>query len=97
MTCGQGVSCQGQCSALGASLSQSGKCTHDDDDDSTCTVNSDVTGPGSDLKWCLPHCRVIKYNKCCFNPNCLEKPGRKKLCKWLDYLVGKKDTNISND
>ena len=92
VTCGQGASCAGQCSALGASLSPSGKCEDDNDDDvdGTCEGNSVATLQGSDLKWCLKDgCRVVRYPSCCFNPKCLEKKGRRKRCAWHDYLVGR--------
>ena len=97
VTCGQGASCAGQCSALGASLSPSGKCDDDNDDDvdGTCEGNSVATLQGSDLKWCLKDgCRVVRYPSCCFNPKCLEKKGRRKRCAWHDYLVGRDKKKI---
>ena len=102
-TCGQGASCAGQCSALGASLCPSGNCT---DDPGTCDLefrseNADEEQGGasiasflaSDLSWCTNsehQCRVRTYKDCCFNPNCLEWPGRRKACSWLNYLTGDK-------
>ena len=97
-TCGQGASCAGQCSALGASLCPSGECT---DDPRTCCLEfrrknedkggSTATLSGSDLSWCtntIHQCRVRTYQDCCYNPNCLEWKGRKKACSWLSYLTG---------
>ena len=88
-TCGQGASCAGACSALGASLCPSGKCT---DDPGTCEQGlSTATLSGSDLKWCTgDRCRVRIHPECCYNPNCLteEWPERADICGWLDYLTG---------
>ena len=101
-TCGQGVSCQGQCSALGASLCPSGNCT---DDPRTCEVvfessegrqrgsRSIATYSGSDLTWCTNakhECRVRNHKECCYYPTCVTKkwPGRKEACAWLRYLTG---------
>ena len=101
-TCGKGASCAGQCSALGASLCPSKKCTSDP---KTCQLdfdnnlaegrqreNSDATLSSSDLKYCentIHKCKVKTYKECCYNPNCLKRRGRKKKCKDLDYLTGK--------
>ena len=97
-TCGQGASCAGQCSALGASLCPSGNCT---DDPRTCDLEfndettedhgrgrSTVTLSGSDLAWCTNQCRVREHPDCCYNPNCLKWTGRKEACRWLNYLTG---------
>ena len=100
VTCGQGASCAGQCSALGASLCPSGNCT---DDPRTCDLefndNSTVvqgsggstsTWTGTDLKWCTSDgCRVRVNPVCCYNPTCLTWNGRKEACDWLNYLTGK--------
>ena len=102
VTCGKGASCAGQCSALGASLCPSKKCTSDP---KTCQLdfdnnlaegrqreNSDATLSSSDLKYCentIHKCKVKTYKECCYNPNCLKRRGRKKKCKDLDYLTGK--------
>ena len=96
-TCGQGASCAGQCSALGASLCPSENCT---DDPRTCEIDfnhvedqrrrgSTATLSGSDLKWCTGNgCRVRVHPACCYNPNCLRWRGRKAACVWLNYLTG---------
>ena len=100
-TCGQGASCAGQCSALGASLCPSGECT---DDPKTCDLEfrsenaedgqsggSTATYSGSDLDWCTNakhQCRVRKHKDCCYNPKCLKWNGRKEACSWLNYLTG---------
>ena len=97
VTCGLGTSCAGVCSALDASLCPTGNCT---DDPSTCEIDleddksemdggSPATSAGSDLKWCLPGCKVRKHKECCYNPNCLKKKGRKSACKWMNYLTGR--------
>ena len=72
-TCGQGASCAGQCSALGASLCPAGECS---DDPRTCELDfnndnaesqqqrgrSTATYSGSDLKWCISKgCKVRKH------------------------------------
>ena len=99
LTCGQGASCAGQCSAIGASLCPSGNCT---DDPRTCDLEfndeiaegeesrkSAATLSGTDLAWCTSDgCRVRKHKGCCYNPNCLRWKGRKAACKWLNYLTG---------
>ena len=105
-TCGQGASCAGQCSALGASLCPSGNCT---DDPRTCDLDfsrsvedgqgggSTATYTGSDLSFCTNskhQCRVRKYKDCCYNPNCLEWKGRRDACSWLNYLTGKSQSLI---
>ena len=108
-TCGQGASCAGQCSALGASLCPSGTCT---DDPGTCEIKfrsedtedeqsggSTATLSGSDLKWCTGDgCRVRINPECCYNPNCLKeakgKEDKKKACSWLNYLTGKSQSVI---
>ena len=99
-TCGQGASCAGQCSALGASLCPSGDCT---DDPRTCDrdFGSDEDGQSGgstdtlsalDLDWCTNakhQCRVIKHKDCCYNPKCLKwSEDRKERCAWLNYLTG---------
>ena len=98
-TCGQGASCAGKCSAIGASLCPSGNCT---DDPATCDLEfndetsedqgrkrSSATLSGTDLAWCTSDgCRVRKHKGCCYNPNCLRWRGRRRACKWLNYLTG---------
>ena len=101
VTCGQGASCAGQCSALGASLCPSGECT---DDPRTCDLEfrgenaeeeesggSTATLSGTDLDWCTNakhQCRVRTYKDCCYNPKCLKWNGRGEACSWLNYLTG---------
>ena len=105
VTCGQGASCAGQCSALGASLCPSGKCTSNP---RTCELNfgrdhyqdqerSDLkrisTVEKGNLTWCTDEqhqCRVRAYKECCYNSDCLTWKGRKEACAWLDYLKGNK-------
>ena len=89
VTCGQGASCAGQCSALGASLCPSGNCT---DDPKTCELDINNGYTGSDLAWCTNskhQCKVVTHRECCYNPNCLLWIGRKKTCAWLSALSGK--------
>ena len=99
VTCGEGASCVGQCSALGTILCPSGNCS---DDPRTCDVefNGESTvGQGSgastssiigtDLTWCTSDgCRVRVHPVCCYNPTCLTWNGRKEACAWLNYLTG---------
>ena len=90
-TCGQGASCAGQCSALGASLCPSGECS---DDPETCEISytseqSTAALSGSDLSWCTGDgCRVRVHPECCYNPNCLTENKRADACDWLKYLTG---------
>ena len=100
VTCGQGFSCEGQCSALGASLCPSGNCTDDPrtcdlefNDNSTVVQGSGGSTPtflsSTDLKWCISDgCRVRVHPVCCYNPTCLTWIGRKEACSWLNYLTG---------
>ena len=101
VTCGQGVSCEGQCSALdGASLCPSGNCTGDprtckvvfeSDEDGQRGSRSIATYSGTDLDWCTNakhQCRVRKHKACCYNPKCLKWTGRREACAWLNYLTG---------
>ena len=97
-TCGQGVSCAGQCSALGAMLCPSGDCTNypktckhyfESAEDERSGRLSSATLADRDLAFCTSDgCRVRTNKKCCFNPNCLKWKGRKEACVWLDYLTG---------
>ena len=104
-TCGQGVSCTSQCSALEASFCPSGECTNDPrtcklslesaDDQPMARGGSIATYAGTDLAWCTSDgCRVRKHRGCCYNPNCLKWKGRKEACAWLDYLTGIKNQNM---
>ena len=69
VTCGQGTSCTGECSAIGASLCPSGTCTEDPEDcspsllleqasreDSSGKERSVASRPPWQLKWCAPGC-----------------------------------------
>ena len=99
-TCGQGVSCAGQCSALGASLCPSGDCT---DFPGTCNLDfgggkdersgrSTDSHTGSDLDWCTNakhQCKVRKHKDCCYSKKCLKWDGRLEACSWLNFLTGK--------
>ena len=94
-TCGQGVSCEGQCSALGASLCPSGECTdcdlefNEENTERQQRGRSTATLSGTDLAWCTSDgCRVRKHKGCCYNPKCLTWKGRKETCQWLNYLTG---------
>ena len=104
-TCGQGTSCAGQCSALGASLCPSGQCS---DDPRTCEISfpkessddqpgggqSTATLSGTDLAWCTSDgCRVRVHKGCCYNPICLTWKGRAEACDWLNYLTGMKNSD----
>ena len=106
VTCGQGASCAGQCSALGASLCPSGKCTDDprtcnlefrsDDDVEEESEGSIATLSPYQLDWCTNskhQCRVREHMECCYNPNCLKWEGRKDACAWLNYLTGNNSLN----
>ena len=100
-TCGQGASCRGQCSALGASLCPSGVCT---DDPETCKLgindhnhgSTDTLSP-SQLDWCTNskhQCSVKEHPDCCYNVKCLDWRGVKEACSWLNYLNG--NVTLSN-
>ena len=96
VTCGQGKSCVGECSAIGASLCLSGVCTENPDDcnfslesmerrkrgkdNSVATVNSEK------LRWCYPACRVKHIPACCFHASC--HALRPKLCGDKNYFSG---------
>ena len=68
VTCGQGTSCTGECSAIGASLCPSGTCTEDPEDcspsllldqqatreDSTGKQRAAATKPSWQFRWCAP-------------------------------------------
>ena len=99
VTCGQGTSCIGQCSAIGASLCPSGNCTEDPAD---CRPNLESdeeeeedhgmrrkpisSRPSWQLKWCTPRCRVHYHKACCFHPICRSK--KRQSCSWLNYFTG---------
>ena len=88
-TCGKGISCAAQCSALEAKLCPSGNCTDDPRDwqlPLTDRAFSVSTLPSSSLKKCSPSCRVQKRPICCYHHQCYAK--RKKSCDWFNYLSG---------
>ena len=96
VTCGQGTSCIGQCSAIGASLCLSEVCTADPDDCNislepekrkkrragTCKACQSLQA----LRKCAPKCRVRKQPACCFHPVCYGK--RPKYCSSTNYFSG---------
>ena len=91
VTCGQGTSCVGQCSAIGASLCLSGNCTEDPEDcnlilDSTDTRkrSSMATLSSDKLKHCYPACKVKHIPGCCFHASCYAI--RPKLCSKMNYF-----------
>ena len=91
VTCGQGTSCIGQCSAIGASLCLSGNCTEDPEDcnlilDSTDTRkrSSMATLSSDKLKHCYPACKVKHIPGCCFHASCYAI--RPKLCSKMNYF-----------
>ena len=98
MTCGQGISCIGQCAAIEASLCPTGNCTGDPKD---CRPNLGLEEGGDPVKrksysvaalpswafkWCTPRCRVRYHSACCFHPTCRSK--RRQLCSWMNYFTG---------
>ena len=63
VTCGKGISCTGQCSAIDASLCPSGNCTGDPEDCRPNLVKEEGLGsegpalasrPPWEFKWCVP-------------------------------------------
>ena len=97
VTCGQGTSCIGQCSAIEASLCPSGNCTHDPED---CKPNLELkeaenvgerrkpisSRPSWEFKWCTPRCWVRYHKACCFHPICQKR--KQGLCSWMNYFTG---------
>ena len=96
VTCGQGTSCVGQCSAIGASLCLSEICTADPDD---CNISLEpekqkkrnagtckACQSSQKLRKCAPSCRVKRKPACCFHPVCYEK--RPKYCSNTNYFSG---------
>ena len=98
VTCGQGISCIGQCAAIEGSLCPSGNCTGDPKD---CRPNlgfeeggdpvkrksySVAALPSWAFKWCTPRCRVRYHSACCFHPTC--RSQRRQLCSWMNYFTG---------
>ena len=94
VTCGQGVSCGGECSAEDeeAYLCPSGNCTGICDiviqpEEGSSTSNSGVTESLAAYKWCYPNCEVARNPGCCLNPACYDI--RQNYCFWKDYLTGR--------
>ena len=97
-TCGLGVSCAGNCSALGATLCPSGNCTGDCaysfEEEETINTEAEsglsvATQPSWAFKWCSARCNVWKTKGCCYNPVCRDKTSaHKKRCSWFNYLTG---------
>ena len=97
VTCGQGTSCIGQCSAIDASLCPSGNCTDDPED---CKPNLELneaenlgerrkpisSRPSWEFKWCTPRCWVRYHKACCFHPICQKR--KQGLCSWMNYFTG---------
>ena len=97
VTCGRGLSCAGQCSALAANLCPTGNCTGDPQDcEPTLQVPEDTRGrgyvasanlPSWVFSWCPSRCKWVRYYPaCCFNPNCFKK--KRRLCRWLANYIG---------
>ena len=97
-TCGLGVSCAGNCSALGASLCPTGNCTGGCDmpfeQQETYEIESRSrisasTQPSTAFKWCTPKCNVWQRKGCCYNPVCRKRSvSHKRACRWFNYLTG---------
>ena len=75
VTCGQGTSCTGECSAIGASLCPSGTCTEDPEDcspsllleqasreDSSGKQRAATSRPSWELRWCAPGCSTLQIH-----------------------------------
>ena len=96
VTCGQGTSCTGQCSAIEASLCPSGNCTGNfedcspslglDEGEDLGKGRSYATLPSWVFNWCTHRCPVRYHPSCCFHPTCRRR--RWKLCRWMNYLTG---------
>ena len=96
VTCGQGASCSGQCSAIEASLCPSGNCTGNfedcspslglDEGEDLGKGRSYATLPSWVFNWCTHRCPVRYHPSCCFHPTCRRR--RRKLCRWMNYLTG---------
>ena len=98
VTCGQGLSCAGKCSAQDATLCPTGDCS------GTCEITLDQeaslppttaggvlppsTKPSEAYRHCFPTCKVKgeKNQHCCFHAECQKK--RPKLCSWVNDLTG---------
>ena len=90
-SCGLGASCEGSCSALGASLCPSGDCSGDcempfESNEVETRSRSSATRPSNAFKWCSPRCNVWRHHGCCYNPVCNRK--RRRACRWINFLTG---------
>ena len=88
ITCGQGVGCNGKCSAMDAILCPSRKCTGNPKD---CQLElnsgfSPYSLSSTDFKYCVPSCRVLFQPECCIHPVC--RDARPRNCKWTQYFSG---------
>ena len=92
VTCGLGVSCDGQCAAMNAELSPTGICTPDPRQRRAlpkADVFSVPTLDSSALAKCTSRkirCRVKANRECCYHPRCYKR--KKKICNWFRYLTG---------
>ena len=104
VTCGQGLSCAGKCSAQDATLCPTGDCS------GTCEITLDqeappppttsggvlppATKPSEAYRRCYPRCKVKgeENQHCCFHPECLKL--RPRLCSWVNDLTGKKKIEL---
>ena len=99
--CGRGLSCAGQCSALGATLCPSANCTGHTQDcfifpNVTNTESQDDSGqrkvstsnlPSWVFSWCPRNCRLVSYYpSCCYHPKCYNR--KKRRCRWMQNYVG---------
>ena len=99
VTCGQGLSCAGKCSAQDSTLCPRGDCS------GTCEITLEeappppttsggvlppATKPSEAYRRCYPRCKVKgeENQHCCFHPECLKL--RPRLCSWVNDLTGKK-------
>ena len=93
VTCGEGLSCTGQCSAIGATLCPSGNCTENPEDCRLSPLLDQEEGhsrkgpsisalPSWAFKWCAPRCKVHYHAVCCFYPTCRRKKWDQ--CNWFE-------------
>ena len=98
VTCGEGLSCTGQCSAIGATLCPSGNCTENPEDCRLSPLLDQEEGhsrkgpsisalPSWAFKWCAPRCKVYYHAVCCFHPTCRWKKWDQ--CNWMRYHTGR--------
>ena len=106
VTCGQGMSCIGQCTAKDASLCPSGVCGNceqglqfDEEEDSTRTRqgHAAVTLPPWTLSFCPLVCNrvpgwVRRWTICCYHPVCKKRKDVPQKCTGWAILIGKNVT-----